>query len=197
MCGMAVIPPASDCWLHPDVEVRRSPIAGVGLFANVAIRAGEVVSRLGGRLVCGDELRQLLLSADQDPERPYVNTITVDEDLHLVLPRWSSNGYGNHSCDPNLWWVGAYELAARRRIGAGEELTNDYATSTGDDQFTMACSCRTAYCRRTITGRDWRLPDLHKRYGDHWVPVLQTRIRRLTDTAAPAVQPATRADTNP
>jgi hypothetical protein len=42
----------------------------------------------------------------------------------------SPNGYGNHSCDPNLWWVGPYELAARRNLSAGEELINDYATST-------------------------------------------------------------------
>ena len=177
MCGMAVIPPASDCWLHPDVEVRRSPIAGVGLFANVAIRAGEVVSRLGGRLVSGDELRQLLLAADQDPERPYVNTITVDEDLHLVLPQWSLNGYGNHSCDPNLWWVDTYTLASRRDIAPDEEVTNDYATSTTAPEFTMECRCGSSLCRRSISGEDWRLPHLRRQYGDHWVPAVLARIR--------------------
>ena len=189
--------PEPDCWLHPDVEIRSSPIAGLGLFATAPIRAGTVVSRVGGRLVSTTELHDLFAAAATDPDHSFIDTIAATETRHLVLPPRRRNRYGNHSCDPNLWWVGAYELAARRRIGAGEELTNDYATSTGDDEFTMACSCRSAYCRRTITGRDWRLPDLHQRYGDHWVPVLQTRIRRLTDTAAPAVQPATRADTNP
>jgi uncharacterized protein len=53
----------------------------------------------------------------------------------------------------------------------------------------MACSCQTAECRGTITGRDWRRPDLHHRYADHWVPVLLTRIHQLTDPAT--TEPAT------
>ena len=75
-------PPEPDCWLHPDVAVRPSPIAGLGLFAEAA----------------------------RNPQRPYIDTITVDEDVHLVLPPRRPNGYGNHSCDPNLWWVEPYEL---------------------------------------------------------------------------------------
>jgi hypothetical protein len=57
---------------------------------------------------------------------------------------------------------------ARRDIAAGEELTNDYATSTRQPGFAMACSCGSARCRGTITGNDWRLPSLRERYGDHW-----------------------------
>jgi hypothetical protein len=30
-----------------------------------------------------------------------IDTITVDADLHLVLPPPQPGGYGNHSCDPN------------------------------------------------------------------------------------------------
>jgi hypothetical protein len=29
----SVPPPAADCWLHPDVEVRHSPIEGYGDYA--------------------------------------------------------------------------------------------------------------------------------------------------------------------
>jgi SET domain-containing protein len=44
-----VIPaPAPDCWLHPDVVVAESGIAGRGLFARAPIPAGTMVSRLGG-----------------------------------------------------------------------------------------------------------------------------------------------------
>ena len=178
--GMGVVPPAQDCWLHPGVEVRRSPVAGVGLFAKTAVPAGTVVSRLGGRLVSSAELSRLLESADQDPERRYVNTITVDEGLHLVLPQWSLNGYGNHSCDPNLWWVDAYTLVARRDIAPGEEVTNDYATSTMSAEFAMECRCGSSLCRRWITGDDWRLPHLERQYGEHWVPAVLARIRSLT-----------------
>lgn len=169
--------PEPDCWLHPDVLVGHSPIAGRGLFARRPIPAGEVVSRLGGRLVATLELRELLDAAARHPERPYVDSIAVAADLHLVLPPRRPNGYGNHGCDPNLWWVGPYELAARRDIAPGEELTNDYATSTGEPDFALECRCGAALCRGAVTGNDWRLPALRERYGAHWVPALLTRIR--------------------
>jgi SET domain-containing protein len=172
-----ITPPEQDCWLHPHVEVRASTIAGHGLFATAPIAAGTVVSRLGGQLVSTERLRHMFAAAARHPEHPYLDTITVDSDLHLVLPYRRPNGYGNHSCDPNLWWVGPYELAACRDIAAGEEVTNDYATSTDDPGFTMACSCGSASCRGVITGGDWRRPDLRERYGEHWVPALTARIR--------------------
>jgi predicted ATPase len=171
--GPMVDEPEPDCWLHPDVAVEASPIAGRGLFARAPIPAGTAVSRLGGRLVTEAELQELFAA----PDHPYVDTIMVTGTLHLVLPPRRPNGYGNHGCDPNLWWSDAYTLAARRDIAAGEELTNDYATSTGSADFTMACSCGSALCRGTVTGADWRRPELRERYGDHWVPGLLDRIR--------------------
>jgi hypothetical protein len=167
--------PRADCWLHPGVEVCDSPIEGRGLFARQPIAAGTVVSRLGGRLVSWAELSRLIA----DPEQPYVDTIAVSETEHLVLPPRRPNGYGNHGCDPNLWWVGPYELAARRAIAAGEELTNDYATSTADPAFTMDCTCGSHLCRGTVTGADWRRADLRARYGEHWIPMLLARIAGL------------------
>ena len=168
--------PEPECWLHPDVEIGPSSIAQLGLFARAAIAAGTVVARLGGRLVTGSELRQIFIEAARQPDRPYVDTITVAEDLHLVLPPGQPNHYGNHSCDPNLWWDGTYTLAARRPIAAGEEVTNDYATSTGTTDFAMTCACGSSLCRRVITGEDWRLPELQARYGDHWTPALLARM---------------------
>jgi uncharacterized protein len=140
----------------------------------VPISSGTVVSRLGGRLVTSDELARVLAAAEQS----YVDSITVSEDLHLVLPAGQLNHYGNHSCDPNLWWVDAYTLAARRPIAAGEEVTNDYGTSTGTADFFMTCGCQSPQCRGIITGHDWQRHELQARYGDHWVPVLLDRIRR-------------------
>ncbi|GAA5201248.1 hypothetical protein GCM10023322_80840 [Rugosimonospora acidiphila] len=168
--------PLAECWLHSGVEVGPSPIAGLGLFARVPIRAGTAVSRLGGRLVTWQRLRELFAAAARDPRRPYIDTIAVTEDVNLVLPPGSPNGYGNHGCDPNLWWVDAYTLVARRRIERGEELTNDYATSTASPDFRMACRCGSVLCRGTITGDDWRLPQLREMYGNHWVPALVARI---------------------
>ena len=74
-------------------------------------------------------------------------------------------------------WVSAYELAASRDIAADEELTSDYATSSGEPDFVMACSCGCRHCRGLVTGDDWRRPELQERYEGHWVPGLQERIR--------------------
>jgi hypothetical protein len=179
-----IAPPEPDCWLHPDVEVRHSLISGRGLFAMAPITGGTVVSRLGGHLVSGQRLGDLFAAAASDPRQPYIDTITVSEDLHLVLPprqangpSRQANGYGNHSCDPNLWWVSAYEMAARRQVNSGDELTNDYATSTAEPDFVMECFCGSPLCRGVVTGDDWRRPELRERYGQHWAPVLLTRIR--------------------
>ncbi|MFJ8580308.1 SET domain-containing protein [Micromonospora sp. NPDC093277] len=170
--------PEPDCWLHPDVEVRPSSIAGEGLFARAPIAAGMVVSRLGGHLVTWPVLKDLLDSAARQPDRPYIDTIAVTETLHLVLPPGRPNGKGNHSCEPNLWWVDAYILAARRDIKRGEELTNDYGTSTAGSDFRMPCRCRSALCRGVVTGGDWQLAELRRRYGMHWVPALLELISR-------------------
>jgi hypothetical protein len=169
--------PEPESWLHPAVEIRPSPIAQLGLFTRAAIDPGTIVSRMGGRLVTGKELQQIFTAAAQQPDRPYVDTITVGEDLHLVLPPGQPNHYGNHSCDPNLWWAGAYTLVARLPIAAGEEVTSDYGTSTGVADFAMVCSCGSSLCRGVITGADWRRAELQARYGDHWIPALLDRIR--------------------
>lgn len=171
--------PEDDCWLHPGIDVRDSPIDGHGLFAGQPFAAGIVVSRLGGRLVSGAELRRLIA----DPEQPYVDTITVSGTEHLVLPPRRPNGFGNHSCDPNLGWVGAYELATRRAIRRGEELTNDYATSTAEPAYRMDCRCGSHLCRGTVTGDDWRRADLRARYGGHWIPLLLARIAAEPDAS--------------
>lgn len=163
--------PAGTCWLHPALVVAPSPLHGVGLFARQDLPAGEVLSRLGGGLVTKSTLA-LLIGAAERGEQPYVDTITVGAGQHLVLPHGTANGRGNHSCDPNAWWVDAYTLAARRAIKAAEEITNDYATSTSEAAFRMQCSCTSPLCRGVVTGSDWRRPELQERYGRHWVPAL-------------------------
>jgi hypothetical protein len=66
---------ADDCWLNPDVEVQASAIEGQGLFAIKRIPRGEIVSRLGGRVVTTAGLHRLI-----DESAHYVDTITVGDD---------------------------------------------------------------------------------------------------------------------
>jgi hypothetical protein len=66
--------PDPECWLHPEVEIGPSSIAELGLFARAAIERGAIVSRLGGRLVTGKELRQIFTEAAQQPDHPYARS---------------------------------------------------------------------------------------------------------------------------
>ena len=145
-----VAQPPADVWLHPDVSVGASSIAGRGLIAAAPLRAGEVVVRFGGRLVSLDELHGVFEAAAAQGE--YVDTIAVDHDVHLVLPSGTAAHFANHSCDPTMWRSGTYELVTRRAVAAGDELTVDYATLSNDPDFTMTCTCGAANCRRLITG---------------------------------------------
>ncbi|MEV6287130.1 GNAT family N-acetyltransferase [Kribbella sp. NPDC051770] len=161
------------CWGHPHLVVRDSGIAGRGLFATAPIAAGEVVSVLAGRKVSTAELAELM-------KKPPVDTITLEDDLHLVLPNDPRPviAYGNHSCDPNSWWTNAVTLTARRDLAAGDELTSDYGTSTGVAGWRMECACGSSLCRGVVTGEDWQRADLQSRYGEHWIPELLARQKR-------------------
>nr|WP_231747487.1 SET domain-containing protein [Auraticoccus cholistanensis] len=160
-----MVPPRP--WLSPAIEVRASPIEGRGLFAREPVPAGARVARFGGRLVGDAELRALI---ERSPT--YVDTLSLDTDLNLVMPGRTDNGYGNHSCDPNLWEEPELWLVARRPIAADEEVTLDYGTITDDAAFSMPCCCGSPLCRGAVTGTDWALPELQQRYGRHWIPGL-------------------------
>jgi len=171
-------PPPTEAWADERVIVGCSLIEGGGLFTTADIDAGTVLLRFGGRLVNTPELSDLIAGAEANPGAPFVDTITVYEGVHLVLPPGSVLHFGNHSCDPNLWHVGPYELAARRDVVEGEELTLDYGTSSGAEGFVMECHCASVRCRGRVTSEDWRLLELRACYEGHWTPALQQRIDR-------------------
>jgi hypothetical protein len=97
--------------------------------------------------------------------------------------RWARHGglgpMVNHSCDPNcgvrLNDGRAYDFVARRAIGAGQELTFDYATRNYTiEHFPSVCRCGAARCRGSVTG--WKdLPAARKAdYGELVAPYLRT-----------------------
>jgi hypothetical protein len=163
-------------WVHPGIAVESSPIEGKGLFAADDMGPGTILIRLTGRLVDTRELGELIRAVRADPSLPYVDTLTVNEDEHLVLPPGSIVHFGNHSCDPNMWHDGAFVITARKHISSGEELTIDYGTQSGAPGFSMPCHCGSPKCRKLVTSEDWRIPELQVRYRGHWVPALAERI---------------------
>lgn len=171
----------SEVWVDERLSVGPSPIEGRGLFFAEDVAAGTVVVRLGGEMVSSEELAARIEAASTAPGAAYVDSITAVDDLHLVLPLGSRIHFGNHSCDPSLWFDEGFALTTRRAVVAGEEATVDYGTISGAEGFRMTCRCGTEACRGEVTSTDWMRPDLRERYRRHWVPALQIRIDRDAD----------------
>lgn len=147
-------------WFSPKVEKRDSPIEGTGLFALEPIPAGELVVIKGGHVFSRkrrDQLEKTLGPAE----------IQIEDDLFIgpveMSERYDAMMHLNHSCDPNVGIQGQICFHAMREIEAGEELSFDYATGD-DDDWEMNCSCGSTQCRGLITGKDWKLPELQRRY---------------------------------
>lgn len=157
-------------YLSPKCEARGNALGVYGVFARKSIRAGELISIWGGRIVPGDEL---------DTSMPRFNqrVLQIDEDLFLLTAEQPEpNDCFNHSCDPNLGLSGQIVLKAMRDIPAGEELTFDYAMSDGEAYDEFECHCGSLNCRGRVTGNDWRLPELRSKYKGFFSPYLAKRI---------------------
>ena len=168
-------------YISPKAEVRESPIHGRGLFAREAFAAGEVVCVKGGYVFDRETLKSM-------PDWYRAAEIQVAEDLFIgplaEEEREGSMIFSNHSCEPNVGVRGQIVFVAVRDIGAGEELTHDWAT-TDDDDYELECRCGAPACRKLITGRDWRRPDLQRKYRGYFSSYLADKIERLQAEARP------------
>ena len=171
-------PRARLSYLSPRTVVGPSPIHGRGLFAAAPIARGEIVAVKGGYIV--DRATLAGLTPRLGPAE-----IQIAEDLFICPTREEERDgamiWSNHSCAPNIGVRGQIVFVAMRDIGAGEELTHDWAM-TDDDDSSVTCRCGAAACRGTVTGRDWRRPELQARYGGFFSAYLLDKIRQLRDT---------------
>lgn len=154
------------------VKGEASGIQGRGLFATQPIAAGEVVAIKGGHIVDTVALHAL-------PKRLRNSEIQIADDFHLVALQDDEYEpvmlFINHCCEPNVGFAGNVVLVAMRDVAAGEELTTDYALFDDCDDE-MQCHCGAATCRKLISGRDWRLPELQRAYDGYFSAYLQSRI---------------------
>jgi SET domain-containing protein len=138
------------------LEVRKSPLQGMGVFALKRIRKGTPVIEYLGERITPDE-------SDKRYERlanpAHTFLFTVDDRL-VVDATWKGNvaRYINHSCEPNcesvierrhIW------IKAIRTIEPGEELTYDYNLDLPGErprgwQKTYLCRCGAPSCRGTL-----------------------------------------------
>ena len=154
------------------VKGRPSGIEGRGLIAVAPIAKDEIVAIKGGHLVDTAALNAL-------PERLRNSDVQVADGFHLVALDEAEYEpvmlFINHSCEPNVGFAGNIVLVAMRDVAVGEELTTDYALFDDADD-PMACNCGAPSCRGTISGRDWQLPELQRRYGSYFSTYLPRRF---------------------
>jgi uncharacterized protein len=141
----------------PLFEVRRSPIHGLGLFANRPIRAGERVIEYRG-----EYLTEAAVDARYDEsaaEDPYTVLFRVRDDLYIDASVGGNEArLINHSCDPTCEAEidgDRIFIRALADIPTGTELTYDYALDieedpTPDRRALFACRCGAPGCRGTM-----------------------------------------------
>jgi hypothetical protein len=141
---------------QPSVEVRASPIQGLGVFATRAFGTGEHIRRV-------NIVREITEAAPLRPE-------AGERIEHCSYPSGKVVLWGfpdrhlNHSCDPNAY---TYEegdgsavvfIVARRDIPVGEEITVDYNVNLSGGS-SWPCHCGAARCLDETVGDYFRLPE--------------------------------------
>ena len=168
-------------WMSPKVKIGSSPIHGKGMFANARIDKVEVVAIWGGNYVGKESAEEAAKNANNGIQQ-------IDEDVFEVFS-YEHRGddptyFHNHSCEPNTWMEDEVTLSARHNIKEHEELTIDYAMFETKEDYVIIekCVCGSSNCRGRITGKDWRLPELQKRYCRHFSPLINRRIANVKST---------------
>lgn len=134
------------------VEVRPSPIEGLGLFARRSFIAGERIRKI-------NVVREITPEVPLRPEHGERSDHCDYPDGKIVLIGFPDR-HVNHSCDPNAWLrytADGCELMARRAISSGAEITCDYEMNlTGGSSW--PCHCGSARCRGRLAGDFFLLP---------------------------------------
>lgn len=145
------------------LKVRRSPLAGLGVFTTRAIPKGTLLLEYLGQRISHEEAGERYYAA-KDPDA-FVLLFTVDRKIVIdggVGGRAAR--YVNHSCDPNCEadeTGGRIFITSIRDIPAGAELTYDYNMEAPsplprDWRSRYACRCGASRCRGTMVVRPRR-----------------------------------------
>jgi SET domain-containing protein len=154
------------------IEVRNDSLSGRGVVAIEDISKDDIVAIKSGHIVDADQLTRI-----SDEVGDFALQINDDFYLSPTIPEEvdDMSVFINHSCDPNVGFLGQITYVAIRDIRAGEELCHDYAMERSDD-YELECHCGSSLCRHQVTGSDWQLPELQERYGRYFSIYLRKKI---------------------
>jgi hypothetical protein len=167
-----------------SIELGVSKINGIGVFAITEIKEGhfiaegihledeELIVQWGEVKHLSKEIHKKIndfcvgtQEGFYPPDNLDFNTLTVD---------W----YLNHSCDGNVGFNEKGDFIAIKDIKKGSELTFDYALAESYDKFILHCTCGSNGCRKTITGNDWKDPEIMRGKAKYMLPYLKELIRQ-------------------
>ncbi|HVN45875.1 MAG TPA: SET domain-containing protein-lysine N-methyltransferase [Steroidobacteraceae bacterium] len=149
----------------PLLEVRASPLHGLGVFAARRISKGtRIIEYLGERVSHAEADRRYEHKDAND-----AHTFLFIVDARTVIDAGVGGNearFVNHSCDPNCESVIENRrvfIEAVRRIEPGEELTYDYqiqreADDPPDVDAIFACRCGSERCRGSMLWPPRRTP---------------------------------------
>jgi uncharacterized protein len=139
------------------IEVRRSPLHGLGVFAKQAIKKGtRIIEYIGERVTHAEADRRYETKDDNDN-----HTFLFSVDRGVVIDAGVEGNdarYFNHSCDPNCESViedRRVFIESIKDIVPGDELTYDYQigrerTDPPNIDEIYACRCGAKDCRGTM-----------------------------------------------
>lgn len=155
--------------------LRNDGMAGLGIEASRAIKAGELIFKgeeRNQRLVTKRWVEQNWDSIDKVTFAKYAYPLS-DE----VFILWSDDPHDwapqNHCCFPNTAYDGL-NVVALRDIAPGEELTLDYATFCNETAEMFEANCGKQGCRGTIKGSAGNSVDLREK-------VLRARLQSAAE----------------
>jgi SET domain-containing protein len=141
----------------PNIEVRESPLHGLGVFATRRIRKGtRIIEYLGERVSHAEADRRY-----EHKDAADNHTFLFIVDARTVIDAGVDGNearFVNHACTPNCESVIEKRrvfIDAIRTIEPGEELTYDYqiqrdADDPPDIDAIFACRCGSAGCRGSM-----------------------------------------------
>ena len=136
-----------------EVEVRKSEIHGLGVFAGRDFQPHEIVLKIDDSRTVDEEHPLHPELGEFDYHCDYLAQGQV-----VLMP--SPERHINSCCDPNVYVKtidGLRYVVARREIKYNEEITCDYIIDCHGG-IIWSCRCGSAKCRKTIVSSFFELP---------------------------------------
>lgn len=151
--------------LHPNIQrTNNNTIHGTGLIAAAPIAKGEIIWRREASMQTFN-LQEIISWSQTQQDEFFWFAFQCDRDTFIYTT--DDDGYMNHSCDPNTWWLDDETLIARRDIAPYEEVTYDYASTEISIPYEMPCHCGTKNCRGRISHLDHLQVSWQALYGEY------------------------------